>query len=314
MFEANFKSIFNDFKAQSAEQWKAKLIRDLKNKNYQDLVSYTEDRIEILPFFTEEDNHKYQLEIPKTTQHDCLNTEIVMVKNIEIANKEALYALENGTQAIIFDLENQELTEPEIRILTQGIQTEFAPIFFDNINANSKNMMIKILPESSIHKIFVPQQKSTVNELYFAIQHIFNSIEDNIRLHFVIGQDFFLEMSKLRAFRWLINQLNHINQTNKKVFIVSETGFENRNDEVLENNILRNTTEVMSAIMGGTHAVLVHPHENSRLGKRISRNIKNILSLESTFLCDDGFTAGNYYVEYLTHQLAQKVWEKLQVN
>lgn len=70
MFEANFKSIFNDFKAQSAEQWKAKLICDLKNKNYQDLVSYTEDLIEILPFFTEEDNHKYQLEIPK--QHSTI--------------------------------------------------------------------------------------------------------------------------------------------------------------------------------------------------------------------------------------------------
>lgn len=63
------------------EAWKNRIIKDLKEKDFNELISNTEDGIEILPFYTTDDNHKYQLEIPTTSYQDCLNTAIVKVSD-----------------------------------------------------------------------------------------------------------------------------------------------------------------------------------------------------------------------------------------
>lgn len=293
------------------EAWKNRIIKDLKEKDFNELISNTEDGIEILPFYTTDDNHKYQLEIPTTSYQDCLNTAIVKVSDAKAANAQAIQLLQKGIQAIIFDVENKDITQLDVDVLVQDIQAEYAPIFFDNYIQTSKHILEDKIPKSTISKIYVPQQKSKVNELLYALLRIYHSDETQFRVHFIVGQNFFLEVAKFRAFRWLLAQLNRLHQSNKEITLIAETGFENRSDDVLENNILRNTTETMSAILGACFGIIVHPHENTNLSNRIARNVKNILSLESNFKIEEEFTKGSYYVEYLTYQLAQKTWDKL---
>ena len=67
----------------------------------------------------------------------------------------------------------------------------------------------------------------------------------------------------------------------------------------------------MSAILGGCDALIIHPHENSNLGRRIARNIHHLLYYESNFKQIPDVIKGTYYIEYLTYQLAKKTWEQL---
>ncbi|WP_396161418.1 methylmalonyl-CoA mutase family protein, partial [Flavobacterium sp.] len=79
-------------------------------------------------------------------------------------------------------------------------------------------------------------------------------------------------------------------------------------------NMLRTTTECMSAILGGADAVanLAYDaiyHKDNEFGDRISRNQLLVLKHESYFDKVNNPADGAYYIETLTEQLAEKALE-----
>jgi len=79
------------------------------------------------------------------------------------------------------------------------------------------------------------------------------------------------------------------------------------------NNILRTTTETMSAILGGSDSVATLPfdivyRETDKFSERIARNIQYILKEESYFDNIADPAAGSYYIESLTIAIAQHTW------
>ena len=76
-------------------------------------------------------------------------------------------------------------------------------------------------------------------------------------------------------------------------------------------NLLRTTTECMSAILGGAHAIANLPYDNlyhkdNEFADRLARNQLLILKNESYFDKVDNPADGSYYIESLTNQLAEK--------
>ncbi|HMU97201.1 MAG TPA: methylmalonyl-CoA mutase family protein [Chitinophagales bacterium] len=310
MFEQRFDTVLDLFNGTDFPTWKEKIISDLKGKVFEDLITLTEDGIEMLPIYTAETTKDYILNIPTRKTQDWQITEYITVENCEKANQEALNALQNGANTILFNFKNNAFNQEQIAILVKDFLLDAITIYAKNIG----NTSVHLLSEYSINynpKIFVPQQKSTVNELLFAVHYLFQNEAEISNVHFNIGQNYFLEIAKIRAFRWLVAQINQLQIKNKQFVLFSETGFENRNDDFIENNILRNTTEAMSAILGGCDALIIHPHENSNLGRRIARNIHHLLYYESNFKQIPDVVKGTYYIEYLTYQLAKKTWEQL---
>jgi methylmalonyl-CoA mutase len=129
-----------------------------------------------------------------------------------------------------------------------------------------------------------------------------------------VGTNYFFEIAKLRALRLLFKTLAteynhnfdcHINATPTK-----------RNKTLYDYNVnmLRTTTECMSAILGGADAVANLPydalyHKDNEFGDRISRNQLLILKHESYFDKVNNPADGAYYIETLTVQLAEKALE-----
>ena len=62
---------------------------------------------------------------------------------------------------------------------------------------------------------------------------------------FTIGSDYFKEIAKMRAFFIAFETIN-----NTKPFILAQTTLANKTTEQSYNNLLRTTTESMSAILG----------------------------------------------------------------
>ncbi len=126
-----------------------------------------------------------------------------------------------------------------------------------------------------------------------------------------VGTNYFFEIAKLRALRQLFNLIaKEYNHNLDCHLLVSPT---KRNKTLYDYNVnmLRTTTECMSAILGGADAIANLPydalyHKDNEFGDRIARNQLLVLKHESYFDKVNNPADGSYYIENLTHQLAEK--------
>ena len=309
-----FDTIFQQFPPTSSLEWKNKIIKDLKGDEFEKLIWHSKENIDVLPFYTKEDNEKYQLNIPKKQSDTYLITERIVVNDIVSANQEALFSLQGGANSIVFDLQNKPFTKEAIILLLKDILIDIVVISFENYVTENKSILEDLVKNSCTVIIEISLSDSITDELVFALQHA----ENNTHFKFFITQNYFFEIAKLRAFRWLYKQFCELNDQSFSVFIQCETGLQKRNETDEYTNMLRNTTEAMSAILGGCDSLIVNSHDiandNTDFGKRIARNIHHILEHESYFSEIKDAAKGSYSIEYLTYQLAMKAWEKFRIS
>ncbi|WP_396167580.1 methylmalonyl-CoA mutase subunit beta [Flavobacterium sp.] len=126
-----------------------------------------------------------------------------------------------------------------------------------------------------------------------------------------VGTNYFFEIAKLRSLRLLFNRIaKEYNHNHDCHIVVSPT---KRNKTLYDYNVnmLRTTTECMSAILGGADVIANLPydslyHKDNEFGDRIARNQLLVLKHESHFDKVDNPADGSYYIESLTSQLAEK--------
>lgn len=126
-----------------------------------------------------------------------------------------------------------------------------------------------------------------------------------------VGTNYFFEISKLRALRLLWSTLALEYQVNPECHIFVTPTKRNKTLYDYNTNMLRTTTECMSAILGGANTIcnLAYDHiyhKSNAFGERIARNQLLVLKHESYFDKVNNPSDGTYYIESLTHQLAEK--------
>ncbi len=140
----------------------------------------------------------------------------------------------------------------------------------------------------------------------------------NIQLTFGVGSNYFMEIAKLRAARmlWarLAEQYKPARTASLTVAIHACSGTWNKSVYDPYVNMLRLTTECMSAAIGGANAITILPFNNTyaetdEFSARIARNIQIILKEEAYLDKVIDPAAGSYYLESLTDEIAQLSWE-----
>ncbi|MDD5733697.1 MAG: methylmalonyl-CoA mutase family protein, partial [Bacteroidales bacterium] len=136
----------------------------------------------------------------------------------------------------------------------------------------------------------------------------------SIHFHMGIGTHYFLEMAKFRAARvfW-----DGISGTKIAVHATSGTWSQTAYDMYV--NLLRGTTQAMSAALAGVDSMEVLPFDGavnggSDHGYRLARNIQIILREEAHFDRVTDPAAGSYYIENLTHSIlneSRKVYHEI---
>lgn len=137
-----------------------------------------------------------------------------------------------------------------------------------------------------------------------------------------ISGNYFFEIAKLKAFRILWDTLKAAYNLKKDCHIVAIPSKRNKTIYDYNVNMLRTTTECMSAILGGANTICNMPYDNifhkdNEFGERIARNQLLILKKESNFKEVANASDGSYYIETLTHQLAEKalnLFKKIESN
>jgi len=135
-----------------------------------------------------------------------------------------------------------------------------------------------------------------------------------------IGTDFFMELAKLRALRLLWSRIltaSGVAPKNTGTFVHARTA--QRSLTVLDPhvNLLRTTTEAMSAVLGGTDSLHVSSFDEAarmpdEFSRRIARNVQLILAHECHLDQVTDPAGGSWYVESLTRDLAKAAWAKFQ--
>ncbi|WP_298239044.1 methylmalonyl-CoA mutase subunit beta [uncultured Algibacter sp.] len=137
-----------------------------------------------------------------------------------------------------------------------------------------------------------------------------------------VGTNYFFEIAKLRALRQLWNILSSEYNINSNCYITVTPTKRNKTLYDYTTNILRTTTECMSAILGGADTIynLAYDtiyHKDNEFGERIARNQLLILKHESYFNIVNNASDGSYYIESLTNQLAEKalsIFKNIEAN
>lgn len=138
-----------------------------------------------------------------------------------------------------------------------------------------------------------------------------NAGEMSIQFHFSVGSNYFFEIAKLRAFRYLWKLLCDEYDLKSESAIFVKPSLRNKTVYDYNVNMLRTTTECMSAMLGGATTISNVSydaifHKKNEFGERISRNQLLILQDESYLKEAAQFADGSYYIEALTKQLAEK--------
>ena len=158
---------------------------------------------------------------------------------------------------------------------------------------------------------------NTTQQLAYTLAHVneyFNrivAIKKPIVIEVAVGTNYFFEIAKLRALRILFNTLAAEYNHNFDCHIIATPTKRNKTIYDYNVNMLRTTTECMSAILGGANTISNLPydalyHKTNEFGDRISRNQLLVLKNESYFDKVDNPADGAYYIETLTNQLAEK--------
>ena len=299
--------LFIDFDPVSKNKWLEQIDSDLKG-NTEKLIS-TVEGITIQPIYHADDNFKtYTSNFPSAWE----TYQLIDATNAKEANKRALNALQNDVSGLCFSNPNN------LDVLLKDISIEHIRIDFSNYSENFplewENLTINKNVKGAFHGITksnIPNYLDTIVTQGTAKEQIIDALEKGqkaskkVQFHFKIGSDYFLEIAKLKAFRILWKS-----KTGEDAYLFTSTDTSNKKEESAYNNILRSTSECMSAIFGGANAIMLNAYNSSfekstDFSERIARNQQTILRKESYLDKVEDPTKGSYYIDYLIQELLQ---------
>jgi methylmalonyl-CoA mutase len=185
------------------------------------------------------------------------------------------------------------------------------------------------IPVNGYH--FTNSGATTVQELGYTLsvaaeylEHLadagisFERILKHLKLNLGVGSNYFMEIAKVRAARLLWSKIvaayDPAQKDSANVFIHALTADANKTIYDPYVNMLRTTTESMSAALGGVNSLTVKPFDAvyrkpNAFSERIARNTQIILKEESYFDKVVDPAAGSYYIESLTDSIAENAWQ-----
>lgn len=147
-----------------------------------------------------------------------------------------------------------------------------------------------------------------------------HDIAQSINFGFNVGTIFFIEIAKLRAARevWAnIMKAFGADEADRSCKIHSRPAYFYRTIFDAGVNMLRNTTAMFSAVVGGVDTYENEPYDETvrkgdEFSRRIARNAHIVLQEEFGMLRPIDPSGGSWALEHLTIEMAHKIWAEFQ--
>ena len=264
-----------------------------------------------------------------------------LFKGIDLNTIAVSLVVESETQAVVdgfFEFAEKNLTSKKNLkgYLDLGILTKY--VTKGSLNSAALDAVVKFINKSSSYPNFkaltisgtpfldsgsnqVQEVAYTLNALVFVADGCLNRgvseevIFNNLAIQLGIASEFFIEIGKFRAFHSLLKLIaKKYRVTEFNPLMTAKTSVWSKSVTDAHTNMLRATTETMSAILGNVDGVLIDPYDKefkapTDFSSRIAGNISTILREESYLGKVANPVDGAYYIEEITTKIAEKSLE-----
>lgn len=292
---------FDEFGSSDNSQWKALVKKEIKEEEvFERLFNREIHGIKVPPVFTEAEPVR-AFALHKTLCGVSLNHAFISESLIRTL---AEYAKQQGAENTVVETKTPAMFS-DLANITLVVNSE-SP--FVNTVQGADHVFVLDLTTLYTER---PQ-----DELAFVLRNI-DSLKANdakqVILKLPVNSNFFFQVAKLRALRSLLADL----YPGLRFDIQAVTSYYNKTLYDVNNNLLRNTTEALAAIVGGADILYVLPHDIllapvSERSLGLAMNIHHLLRHESQLNEIPDVAEGSYYIEHLTASIRQQTQELYQ--
>jgi len=307
--------------SETFSSWENLVKKQLKTEDiYTILKKENLEGIDVKPFYNSV--QKPMANLPKVEE----STHLVATYHESLEDDVFAFLLnenvENLVEKTIF-VNNKDLAE---HISPQDEDQYFSLIdVFDENNAEINDQLVKellakafkrnICVDVSLHQnagAAIYQQLGIALAKTKELIEVYGSeIINKLIFRIAVGGNYFFEMAKIRAFKLVLNQLSKEYDLDDIPYIFAETTLRNKAISDNENNLIRSTLELASAMIGGADAVYSTNYlveKSTDISEEISFKQQIILAYESIINVFEDASNNSYYVEDITQQIADKSW------
>jgi len=158
---------------------------------------------------------------------------------------------------------------------------------------------------------------SPIDQVTYLIHSLINKeIKGNILIKIGIGQNIFIEISKIISFKRLLNALLNKYETNKtvKIFILTEPTLLNKSHLDNSNNLIRLTLETAAALISNVNYIHYNSYNlngDDEFAISFSQNILKVLSYESNLDFFKNSYQGSYFIENIIEEMIISSFDRL---
>lgn len=250
---------------------------------------------------------------------------ITAVKSLDFASEFKSYVEASGIDKtslrgyIDFNFVVEYLTNGTLEKDVFDQLSSLTSMFKDYPNFNTLVISGTVYQDSGSNQ--VQEIAYTLDSLVFIIDELTKKesdlqlIFDNLYFNLGISADYFVEIAKFRAFNSLLSKIaGKYGVRPSSAQFTAKTSVWSKSVTDANTNMLRATTEAMSAILGNASALEIDPYDRefkkpNDFSSRIAGNITTILKEESYFGKVSNPVDGSYYIEELSLQLAENALE-----
>ncbi|WP_445430398.1 methylmalonyl-CoA mutase family protein [Chryseobacterium indoltheticum] len=307
--------------SETFSSWENLVKKQLKTEDiYPILKKENLEGIDVKPFYNSV--QKPMANLPKVEE----STHLVATYHESLEDDVFAFLLnenvENLVEKTIF-VNNKDLAE---HISPQDEDQYFSLIdVFDENNAEINDQLVKellakafkrnICVDISLHQnagAAIYQQLGIALAKTKELIEVYGSeIINKLIFRIAVGGNYFFEMAKIRAFKLVFNQLSKEYDLDDIPYIFAETSLRNKAISDNENNLIRSTLELASAMIGGADAVYSTNYlveKSTDISEEISFKQQIVLAYESIINVFEDASNNSYYVEDITQQIAEKSW------
>lgn len=307
--------------SETFSSWENLVKKQLKTEDiYPILKKENLEGIDVKPFYNSV--QKPMANLPKVEE----STHLVATYHESLEDDVFAFLLnenvENLVEKTIF-VNNKDLAE---HISPQDEDQYFSLIdVFDENNAEINDQLVKellakafkrnICVDVSLHQnagAAIYQQLGIALAKTKELIEVYGSeIINKLIFRIAVGGNYFFEMAKIRAFKLVFNQLSKEYDLDDIPYIFAETSLRNKAISDNENNLIRSTLELASAMIGGADAIYSTNYlveKSTDISEEISFKQQIVLAYESIINVFEDASNNSYYVEDITQQIADKSW------
>ena len=328
------------FEPVAHEDWVLQIHKELRGQTEQ--IEFKDSIEELELNITEVPSHLLTISSPSES-NEVNSVHFERIVDEKESNRRILLALMQGANALFIRIEKEEVDWKLVfdQIELAYIRTE---ILMQG-EAQISHLTTQLTKEQLSHIVLLSdelrdQNRSTCIPYFngFELQQIGANAQQELSLiatayhHYLsegnrsevvfsvgVGSQYFVQMAKIRALHYLIQKIAALHGIAHPAYrIQAHIGWTNKSLKDPYTNLLRQTSEAMSAYAGGVQGLIIHPwDEYAQEGKedftlRMSLNVYNLLNDEAHFDWVQDPMKGSRIVEALTVQIVEKTWGRIQ--